>query len=109
MKLLSHVGELLEQEGYAVENIDATVIAQQPKLRPFIGQMEEHVAKALHLAKKQVNIKATTQEGVGFTGSQEGIAAQAACLLTGFYEGSAAVYGSGKDCQGCGGCGGASA
>ena len=92
-----------------MENIDATVIAQQPKLRPFIGQMEEHVAKALHLAKNQVNIKATTEEGLGFTGSQEGIAAQAACLLTGFYEGSAAVYGSGKDCQGCGGCGGASA
>lgn len=104
LKLLSHVGKLLEQEGYVVENIDATVIAQKPKLRPFIGQMEEHVAQALHLAKHQVNIKATTEEGLGFTGNQEGIAAQAACLLTGFYEGSAAVYGGGKGCQGCGGC-----
>lgn len=61
------------------------------------------MAQALHLAKHQVNIKATTEEGLGFTGNQEGIAAQAACLLTGFYEGSAAVYG-GKGCQGCGGC-----
>lgn len=101
LKLLSHVGELLQQAGYVVENIDATVIAQKPKLRPFIGQMEEHVAQTLHLDRTQVNIKATTEEGLGFTGSQEGIAAQAVCLLTGFYEGSAAVYG---DCQGCGGC-----
>lgn len=101
LKLLSHVGELLEQEGYVVENIDATVIAQKPKLGPFIGQMEEHVAQVLHLARNQVNIKATTEEGLGFTGNQEGIAAQAVCLLTGFYEGSAAVYGRGEGCQGC--------
>lgn len=104
LKLLSHVGELLEQEGYVVENIDATVIAQKPKLGPFIGQMEEHVAQVLHLARNQVNIKATTEEGLGFTGNQEGIAAQAVCLLTGFYEGSAAVHGRGEGCQGCGGC-----
>lgn len=101
LKLLSHVGELLEQEGYVVENIDATVIAQKPKLGPFIGQMEEHVAQVLHLARNQVNIKATTEEGLGFTGNQEGIAAQAVCLLTGFYEGSAAVYGRGEGSQGC--------
>lgn len=106
MKLLIHVGELLEQEGYVVENIDATIIAQKPKLRPFISQMEENVAKTLHIAKNQVNIKATTEEGLGFTGSQQGIAAQAICSLTGFYEGSMAAYDSERNCDGCSGCAG---
>lgn len=81
MKLLGHVGGLLAQEGYEVGNIDATVIAQKPKLRPFIGEMEQNVARALHISKGQVNIKATTEEGLGFTGSQQGIAAQASCLI----------------------------
>ena len=66
MKLLSHVGRLLEQEGYVVGNIDATIIAQRPRLRPYIGQMEENVAKVLGISKGQVNIKATTEEGLGF-------------------------------------------
>ncbi|EOS21969.1 2-C-methyl-D-erythritol 2,4-cyclodiphosphate synthase [Lachnospiraceae bacterium 3-1] len=106
MKLLAHVGELLEQEGYVVENIDATIIAQKPKLRPFIPQMEENVAKTLHLAGNQVNMKATTEEGLGFTGSGQGIAAQAICSLTGFYEGSMAAYDSGRNCDSCKGCAG---
>ena len=101
MKLLEHVKNLLEEHGYIVENIDATVIAQKPKLRPFIEQMEQNVADTLGIEKEKINIKATTEEGLGFSGREEGIAAQAICLLNGFYEGSMAV---GGNCSGCGGC-----
>lgn len=104
MKLLSQVGELLQKEGYLIENIDATIVAQQPKLRPYIRQMEEHMASVLGLRQDQVNVKATTEEGLGFTGSGQGIAAQAVCALCGLYEGSIAVADSEKDCAGCGGC-----
>ena len=104
MKLLSHVGRLLEQEGYVVGNIDATIIAQRPRLRPYIGQMEENVAKVLGLSKGQVNIKATTEEGLGFTGREEGISAQAICAMTGLYEASIATYGSPGGCSQCSGC-----
>ena len=62
LKLLEHVGNLLEQEHYIIENIDATVIAQKPKLRPYIEEMEQNIADTLHLAKNQVNVKATTEE-----------------------------------------------
>ena len=62
MKLLEHVRLLLEKNGYVVENIDATVIAQKPKLRPYIAQMEENIAKTLGIAKEQINIKATTED-----------------------------------------------
>ena len=79
MKLLEHVRNLIEKEGYVIENIDATVIAQKPKLRPYIEQMEQNVADTLRIAKNQVNIKATTEEGLGFTGAQEGISANAIC------------------------------
>ena len=61
LKLLEHVGNLLEQEHYIIENIDATVIAQKPKLRPYIEEMEQNIADTLHLAKNQVNVKATTE------------------------------------------------
>ena len=81
LKLLEHVGKLIEQEGYVIENIDATVIAQKPKLRPYIEEMEENIAKTLHIEKKQINVKATTEERLGFTGREEGIAAQAICSL----------------------------
>lgn len=104
MKLLAHVGELLHQHGYVVENIDATIIAQKPKLRPFIAQMEQNIAQVLSISENQVNVKATTEEGLGFTGSQEGISSQAICSLISLYEGSAAVYDSERNCQGCGGC-----
>ena len=70
MKLLEHVRDLIEKEGYVIENIDATVIAQKPKLRPYIEQMEQNVADTLRIAKNQVNIKATTEEGLGLTGAQ---------------------------------------
>ncbi len=104
MKLLAHVGELLQRQGYVVENIDATVIAQRPKLRPYIAQMEQNIAKVLAIAENQVNVKATTEEGLGFSGREEGISAQAICSLTGLYEGSVAAYDSARSCEGCSGC-----
>ena len=81
MKLLSHVAELIREKGYVVENIDATIIAQKPKMRPHIPQMEENIAGALGISTDQVNVKATTEEHLGFTGREEGMAASAVCLL----------------------------
>ena len=81
LKLLEHVGELIEGEGYLVENIDATIIAQKPKLLPHIDQMIKNVADALELSEDQVNIKATTEEGLGFTGTLQGISSQAICCI----------------------------
>lgn len=101
MKLLERVGKLIEQEGYLIENIDATVIAQKPKLRPYIEEMEKNIAGTLHLQENQVNIKATTEEGLGFTGTEEGIAAQAICSLTSLYENSVMVSDSEGGCPGC--------
>ena len=79
--LLSQVCALLRERGFSICNIDATVLAQRPKLAPFIPQMRENLAKACGIAASQVSVKATTEEGLGFTGSGEGIAAQAVCLL----------------------------
>lgn len=104
MKLLEQVGKLLQEKGYIVGNIDATIIAQKPKLRPFIEEMEKNVAEVLQLSADQINIKATTEEGLGFTGKEEGISAQAICTLMGFYEGSVSVGGTGRSCEGCNGC-----
>ena len=84
MKLLSHVAELIRERGYVVENIDATIIAQKPKMRPHIPQMEENIAGALGISTDQVNVKATTEEGLGFTGTEEGISSQAICALSSF-------------------------
>ncbi len=102
MKLLEHVGKLLEEKGYVIDNIDATIIAQKPKLRPYIEDMEQNIAKALGISKEQVNVKATTEEGLGFTGTEQGISSQAICLLSGLYESSVMVGGG---CGGCGVCG----
>lgn len=104
LKLLEHVGKLIEQEGYVIENIDATVIAQKPKLRPYIEEMEENIAKTLHIEKEQINVKATTEERLGFTGREEGIAAQAICSLNSIYDGSYAIADTGGGCSGCTGC-----
>lgn len=105
MKLLEHVGALLVENGYVIENIDATVIAQKPKLRPFIEAMEENIARVLGIHKNQVNVKATTEEGLGFTGKEEGISSQAICSLSGLYEGSFGAADSEETgCQGCSGC-----
>ena len=80
--LLKKAGEMLQQQGYVIENIDATIIAQMPKMRPYIDQMRRNIADTLELDLSQVNVKATTEEGLGFTGTGEGISAQAICLLT---------------------------
>lgn len=79
--LLEKVGTMLKENGYAIGNIDATIIAQKPKLLPFIDIMIANVARALGIGADQVNIKATTEEGLGFTGSLEGISAQAVCCI----------------------------
>ena len=81
LELLKQVKQLLDQELYMIENIDATVIAQKPKLAPYRQQMVQNIAKALDLPVNRINIKATTEEGLGFTGSGEGISAQAICAL----------------------------
>ena len=79
--LLKKVVELLKEKGYSIVNIDATIIAQKPKLLPYMDTMIENVAEALKLSADQVNIKATTEEGLGFTGSLQGISSQAICVI----------------------------
>ena len=80
IELLKKVGELLDGEGYVVENIDATIIAQRPKLAQYRPQMAANIADALHLDVSRVSVKATTEEGLGFTGTGEGISSQAITL-----------------------------
>lgn len=82
VKLLIHVAELLREHGYEVGNIDATIIAQKPKMAPHIPQMRKNMADALGISESKINVKATTEEGLGFTGKGEGISSQAICLLT---------------------------
>lgn len=103
LELLGKVGELLEEKCFLVENIDATIIAQAPKMRPYIEEMREKIAGTLGIAIEQVNVKATTEEGLGFTGSGEGISAQAICMLTSPLN-LALADGTNEKCQGCGGC-----
>ena len=81
MKLLAIVGEKVAAAGYRVSNIDVTMIAQKPKLKDHIGAMEHNIAVALHLDVSRVNVKATTEEKLGFTGREEGLACHAVCLL----------------------------
>lgn len=79
--LLKHVGALLKENGYEIGNIDATIIAQKPKMAPHIPQMRQNMAEALGICFSQLNVKATTEEGLGFTGKGEGISSQAICIL----------------------------
>jgi 2-C-methyl-D-erythritol 2,4-cyclodiphosphate synthase len=102
--LLEKVGEMLSDKGFLIENIDATIIAQAPKMRPYIDAMRENIAKALQIDVSVVNVKATTEEGLGFTGSGEGISSQAICLLTSPFDLSATPVQMG--CAGCSGCAG---
>ncbi len=81
IKLLKIVGTRLSEHDYEIENIDSTIIAQAPKLRPYIDMMRENISRALAIDIGCVNVKATTEEGLGFTGHKEGIAAQAVALL----------------------------
>ena len=104
IKLLEHVADLISEKGYVVENIDATIIAQKPKMRPYIEEMEQNIAKALGIDVSQINVKATTEEGLGFTGTEQGISSQAICALTTIYESSMAVADSEARCASCAGC-----
>lgn len=108
LKLLGYVGKMLEDKCYIIENIDATIIAQRPKLSCYIDEMCANIADALGLGEDQVNVKATTEEGLGFTGSGEGIASQAVCSISSMFDYSIdvtkqAVDARGK-CSGCSGC-----
>ena len=79
--LLTEVGKRIASAGYIINNIDATVVAQEPKLAPHISDMRENIARSLNIEPQQVSIKATTEEGLGFTGKKEGIAAMAVALI----------------------------
>ncbi len=81
LMLAQKVSELLKKNGYRIVNIDSTVLAQRPKLSPFISDMRKNIAAALGIDASAVSVKATTEEGLGFTGSGEGIAAHAVCLI----------------------------
>ena len=81
MKLLSLVAEMVKNEGYEIENIDATILAQKPKMLPHILQMRKNIALSCKIELSQVNVKATTEEGLGFTGALQGISAHSVALL----------------------------
>ena len=105
VKLLEHVGKLIEEKGYIIGNIDATIIAQKPKMAPHIPQMRQNIAKALKISEDQINVKATTEEGLGFTGQKEGISSQAICSISSMYEHmSSDMAAPQTGCNGCSGC-----
>lgn len=81
IKLLEFVYNLIKEKGYAIGNIDCTIIAQSPKMAPHIVSMRENIAKALNTNIENINVKATTEEGLGFTGTKQGIASQSICML----------------------------
>lgn len=81
MALLTRVSEIICEAGYEIENIDSTIVAQAPKMMPHILSMRENIARALNVDANQVNVKATTEEKLGFTGRGEGISAHSVCLL----------------------------
>ena len=102
LKLLQKVGALLTENGFVIENIDSAIIAQAPKMRPHIDTMRENIAIALEIGVEFVNVKATTEEGLGFTGTGEGISAQAICMLTSPFDLTAGQIAG--NCTGCPGC-----
>lgn len=81
MILLAKVGDIVKSKGYVLSNVDCTIVAQAPKMLPFISQMRENIARALNVDVDQVNVKATTEEKLGFTGRGEGISAHSVCLI----------------------------
>lgn len=105
IRLLEKTAALLEEQQYLVENIDATIIAQKPKMLPHIESMRKNIADALKISVEQVSIKATTEEGLGFTGTGEGISAQAVCLLEKILNYSSFdVTPDDRPCETCAGC-----
>lgn len=103
MDLLKTVADLLDARLYMVENVDCTIVAQEPKLSPYLDRMAQNVADVLHIGRDQVNFKATTEEGLGFTGTKQGIAAQAVCCIASMLDWSVDL-GDGPGCGGCAGC-----
>lgn len=87
MGLLAQVSRKVQRRGYRICNIDTTVLAQKPKLKPYLLQMRKHIAEACEISVDQVSVKATTEEGMGFTGTEEGVAAHAVCLLQSTHKG----------------------
>lgn len=79
--LLKEVVETIKKGGFEIENIDSTLIAQKPKMRPYIEQMKKNIAAACGISENRISVKATTEEGLGFTGKEQGIAAHAVCLI----------------------------
>ena len=102
--LLEHVKELLADNLYVIENIDATIIAQKPKMLPHIQQMRENIANALEIDLDRVNVKATTEEGLGFTGEMKGISSQAICALNTITNYQYDDVMAERGCSGCQGC-----
>ena len=108
IRLLEHVGKMIEDKGYVIGNIDATIIAQRPKMAPHIAQMRKNMAKALNISEDRINVKATTEEGLGFTGEGLGISSQAICLLEeiGNFAGRDVMYEESVNPDRCASCGG---
>ena len=108
MELLAEVGKLIDKENMLIGNIDATIIAQRPKLAPYIEEMRKNISDILSLDIRQVNIKATTEEGLGFTGDGSGISSQAICLLETVdnfdYRACYGIEDTERDCGACSGC-----
>lgn len=102
--LLERVGTLLEEKMFFIENIDATIIAQAPKMRPYIDKMRENIANALKIDAEQVSVKATTEEGLGFTGEGRGISSQAICMLISPREMATMEITDQSACDRCTGC-----
>ncbi len=101
IELLRQVGHMLDENNYVIENIDATIIAQKPKMRPYIDEMRKNIADTLKIKTDQVNVKATTEEGLGFTGSGDGISSQAICSIISV---SNYIYGESDMTNCCGRC-----
>lgn len=104
VELLKHVAKLLDENNYVIENIDATVIAQRPKLRPYMEEMTKNIAGALGIEENRLNLKATTEEGLGFTGTGEGMASQAICSLVGLMDYAGLDRDTLSGCGSCPGC-----
>ncbi len=82
LKLLNSIKELLQKKGYAVKNIDSTIVAEEPRFAPYIEKMKVNIARTLGIEKELVNVKAKTEEGLGFTGTKKGISAYAVCVVS---------------------------
>lgn len=108
LALLEKVGKMIDEKNMIIENIDVTVIAQKPKLLPYMEDMKKNIAKKLNIDLSQINIKATTEEGLGFTGEGLGISAQAVCLLENVsnfdYRLNSDVKMDSRPCSSCKGC-----